>query len=101
MSGQATAWASEVSTLPHRDHKFLLIIIADGAEPLEGWAPVSIQDLAHTCMMDEARVLECLTEAASSEHIEIIKRTPAGDPMLVRLNLHNRYGANADAHPHP
>ena len=87
MSAAAAAWARECTGLTDSDHKLVLLIIADGTESREGLVIVSVKDLAESCIMDEARALECLATLEEQGFITVLRRTAEGSPGLLRLNL--------------
>ena len=101
MSSTAMAWVTDIKGYRHRDHKFLLVMVADDAEPTHGLATTSIEDLSVLCLMDAARVLECLDELEADGFLAILRRTEAGHPTLIRLNLSETTFPQCVLHPGP
>ena len=94
MSLEAAAWAVTSTGHGHRDQKFLLLVMADYAEPERHMCWPTANKLGETCMMDRTEVESCLNALEENGLITCLRKGAWDQPSLYRLNLGNALGGS-------
>ena len=87
MSSEAAALARETTGHRSRDDKFLLLILADYAEPERFLCVATVETLSGVCMMDRETALAALESLEEGGFITCLKLGDPGHPSLFKLNL--------------